>query len=189
MMEVLYDRNLRHERVKSTTPFCTDFIFSNDSAKDSSCYVLPENIKLPYKMIMLRTDILGRLNCGSKLELTKVNEKRKFHRHFRFQINTIVLFQSEPYSLEQLFSEIQKIFKKFSKIFFRNSLCSAIEYFGFRCWVKYASTFQAILRLQFISYVFHESLGESNVLALEHQVSTKKSYVPKQTCSFQRQFC
>ena len=177
MTEVLYNRNLRHERVKSTTPFCTDFIFSNDSTNDSSCYVLPENIKLPYKMIMLRTDILGRLNCGSKLELTKVNEKRKFHRHFCFQINTIVLFQSEPYSLEKLLN------------FFRISLCNAIEYYGFRCWVKYASTFQAILRLQFISYVFHESLGESNVLALEHQVSTKKSYIPKQTCSFQRQVC
>ena len=177
MTEVLYDRNLRHERVKSTTPFCTGFIFSNDSANDSSCYVLPENIKLPYKMIMLRTDILGRLNCGSKLELTIVNEKRKFHRHFRFQINTIVLFQSEPYSLEKLLK------------FFRISLCNAIEYCGFRCWVKYASTFQAILRLQFISCVFHESLGESNVLALEHQVSTKKSYIPKQTCSFQRQVC
>ena len=177
MTEVLYDRNLRHERVKSTTPFCTDFIFSNDSTNDSSCYVLPENIKLPYKMIMLRTDILGRLNCGSKLELTKVNEKRKFHRHFCFQINTIVLFQSEPYSLEKLLN------------FFRISLCNAIEYYGFRCWRKYASTFQAILRLQFISYIFHESLGESNVLALEHQVSTKKSYIPKQTCSFQRQVC
>ena len=77
----------------------SQMIAHNISTNDSSCYVLPENVKLPYKMIMLRTDILRRLNCGSKLKLTKVNnKKRKFHRYFRFQINTIVLFQSELYS-------------------------------------------------------------------------------------------